>query len=146
MSTSGERQPDAHVPETGIHSGKPENGPPPPAVRRGPSWLYLGVMGVLLVILAFLGLYPLILQRGFSDSRLMAELRDKTFSDPKAPTTGDWPQWRGPNRDGLSGETGLATTWPAGGPPVLWQKPIKSGYSSVVVVGDRLYTMMQDGS
>ena len=32
----------------------------------------------------------------------------------------DWPQWRGPDRNGLSKETGLLKSWPAGGPPKLW--------------------------
>lgn len=31
----------------------------------------------------------------------------------------DWPQWRGPHRDGKSAETGLLKTWPAGGPPLV---------------------------
>jgi hypothetical protein len=33
----------------------------------------------------------------------------------------DWYQWRGPNRDGHSAETGLLREWPASGPPRLWQ-------------------------
>jgi len=33
---------------------------------------------------------------------------------------GDWPQWRGPNRDGISKETGLLKQWPEGGPKQLW--------------------------
>ena len=33
----------------------------------------------------------------------------------------DWPQWRGPERDGNSKETGLLKQWPAGGPKLLWQ-------------------------
>src|SRR5437870_1821082 len=32
----------------------------------------------------------------------------------------DWPQWRGPKRDGVSKETGLLKSWPAGGPKLLW--------------------------
>jgi len=31
----------------------------------------------------------------------------------------DWPQFLGPHRDGVSSETGLRQTWPAGGPPVV---------------------------
>ena len=31
----------------------------------------------------------------------------------------DWPQWRGPNRDGISQETGLLKDWPADGPNAL---------------------------
>ncbi|MGB2755705.1 MAG: polyvinylalcohol dehydrogenase, partial [Phycisphaerae bacterium] len=33
----------------------------------------------------------------------------------------DWPQWRGPNRDGISKETGWLAQWPQGGPKVLWR-------------------------
>src|ERR1017187_8815162 len=33
----------------------------------------------------------------------------------------DWPQWRGPNRDGISSETGLLEAWPKGGPPLVWK-------------------------
>ena len=32
----------------------------------------------------------------------------------------DWPQWRGPDRNGVSRETGLLDAWPAGGPPQVW--------------------------
>ncbi len=34
---------------------------------------------------------------------------------------GDWPQWRGPERSGISKESGLLKQWPAGGPPLAWQ-------------------------
>jgi outer membrane protein assembly factor BamB len=53
---------------------------------------------------------------------------------------GDWPQWRGPNRDGVSTETGLLREWPAEGPRLLWEKAgLGEGYSSVAVVGDTIY-------
>jgi outer membrane protein assembly factor BamB len=59
----------------------------------------------------------------------------------------DWPQWRGPNRDGRSLETGLLAAWPAGGPPVIWRATgVGEGYSGVAVVGDRLYTQGQRAS
>jgi hypothetical protein len=35
----------------------------------------------------------------------------------------DWPQWRGPDRSGISKETGLLKTWPKEGPPKLWSVP-----------------------
>jgi outer membrane protein assembly factor BamB len=57
----------------------------------------------------------------------------------------DWPQFRGPNRDGISKETGLLKAWPAGGPKVLWKTPVGEGFSHVVVAGGRLYTMAGDG-
>lgn len=53
----------------------------------------------------------------------------------------DWPQYRGPNRDGRSSETGLVQSWPETGPEVLWRTPLGSGYSGIAVVGDRAFTM-----
>jgi outer membrane protein assembly factor BamB len=54
----------------------------------------------------------------------------------------DWPQWRGPQRNGTSPETGLLKQWPAGGPKLLWQvNDIGDGYSTPVVVGNRIYLM-----
>ena len=54
----------------------------------------------------------------------------------------DWPQWRGPNRDGISTEKGLLKTWPAGGPPQAWRTAgAGAGYSSFSTAGGRLYTM-----
>ena len=59
----------------------------------------------------------------------------------------DWPQWRGPNRDGISQETGLLASWPANGPPLVWKaRGLGEGYSSFAVVGDRLYTQGQQGN
>jgi outer membrane protein assembly factor BamB len=61
-------------------------------------------------------------------------------------TANDWPQWRGPNRDGISRETNLLQNWPEGGPSLLWQaKEIGSGYSTPAVVGGRLYLMANEG-
>jgi outer membrane protein assembly factor BamB len=57
----------------------------------------------------------------------------------------DWPQWRGPNRDGVSQETGLLKEWPKDGPKLLWEfDKCGLGYSSFSVVGDTLYTMGAD--
>jgi outer membrane protein assembly factor BamB len=54
----------------------------------------------------------------------------------------DWPQWRGPNRDDVSRETGLLQDWPAGGPKLLWTyDDAGAGFSGPAVVGDVLYTM-----
>jgi outer membrane protein assembly factor BamB len=53
----------------------------------------------------------------------------------------EWPQWRGPNRDGIAHSTGLLDQWPEQGPPLLWQtRGLGSGYSSVAVTGGRIYT------
>jgi outer membrane protein assembly factor BamB len=54
----------------------------------------------------------------------------------------DWPQWRGPNRDGISKETGLLKQWPKEGPPLVWKtKGAGGGYSSFAIVNGRLFTM-----
>jgi hypothetical protein len=48
----------------------------------------------------------------------------------------DWPQWRGPRRDGFSQETGLLKQWPVEGPKLLWQlKDIGEGYETPAVAG-----------
>jgi outer membrane protein assembly factor BamB len=58
----------------------------------------------------------------------------------------EWPQWRGKNRDGISGETGLLASWPSGGPPVLWKTTgLGQGFSSLAIAGGRVYTQGQRG-
>jgi len=52
----------------------------------------------------------------------------------------DWPQFRGPNRDGVSQETGLLPTWPKGGPKLLWTYGEAGvGYAGPAIVADRLF-------
>jgi outer membrane protein assembly factor BamB len=59
----------------------------------------------------------------------------------------DWTLWLGPHRDGKSVETGLLTSWPAGGPKVIWKvKGLGEGYSSMAVAGNRIYTQGQEGA
>jgi outer membrane protein assembly factor BamB len=58
----------------------------------------------------------------------------------------DWPQWRGPERTGISQEIGLLKEWPKEGPKLLWQvKDAGDGYGTVAVVGDRLYVQSNKG-
>ena len=58
----------------------------------------------------------------------------------------DWPQWRGPERSGISKETGLLKEWPKEGPKLLWQvNDIGDGYSTPAVVGKRIYLMSNRG-
>jgi outer membrane protein assembly factor BamB len=58
----------------------------------------------------------------------------------------DWPQWRGPQRTGISQEKGLLAQWPEAGPKLLWQlHDIGFGYSTPAVVGERLYLMSNRG-
>jgi len=61
------------------------------------------------------------------------------FSEARAQ---DWPQWRGPNRDGISKETGLLKQWPATGPALVWKATgAGGGYSSLAISGGRIFTM-----
>jgi len=50
----------------------------------------------------------------------------------------DWPQWRGPNRNGVSSEK---VNWPAGGPRTVWRAQVGIGFSSISVSHGRVYTM-----
>lgn len=64
-------------------------------------------------------------------------------ADPDAPSgsgVASWPQHRGPERNGISQETGWSYQWPKEGPPILWKRAMGCGFSSVAVVGNRLYT------
>mgnify|MGYP000107746709 CR=1 FL=1 len=53
----------------------------------------------------------------------------------------DWPQWRGPDRNGISAEKGWLDQWPAAGPTIAWRAQVGLGASSFVVAGGRVYTM-----
>jgi outer membrane protein assembly factor BamB len=53
----------------------------------------------------------------------------------------DWPNWRGPNHNGISDETGWLATWPEAGPKVLWEKTLGTGFGSMAVAEGRVYAM-----
>lgn len=53
----------------------------------------------------------------------------------------DWPQYMGPNRDGIWSETGIIEKFPEGGPKVRWRVPIKPGYTGPAVVGGKVFVM-----
>ena len=52
---------------------------------------------------------------------------------------GDWPQFRGPDRNNISPEKGLFRSWPAQGPKVLWRIPVCEGYAGAAIKGGRVY-------
>lgn len=59
-----------------------------------------------------------------------------------AQSAANWPQWRGPNRDGISKESGLLKQWPEDGPPLVWKVGgAGRGYSSFSIANGKLYTM-----
>ena len=57
----------------------------------------------------------------------------------------EWPQWRGPNRDGISDEVGLLKEWTKNGPKVLWKISLGEGFSGISVSQGRVYTMFSRG-
>jgi outer membrane protein assembly factor BamB len=63
---------------------------------------------------------------------------------PRRVPVGDWPEMRGPNRDGLSRETGLISTWTLNGANFLWRAPF-GGRSAPVVMGNRVYVQNPSG-
>ena len=60
------------------------------------------------------------------------------FAASIPPSGGDWPDWRGPNRDGVSRENNLPEKWSLAGQNLAWKAPY-GGRSAPIVVGDRLY-------
>lgn len=53
----------------------------------------------------------------------------------------DWPQYRGPNLNGLTTEK-IQKTWPASGPKQIWKTPLNAGFSSFAVAGDKAFTLV----
>lgn len=60
----------------------------------------------------------------------------------RQPAGTDWVQFRGPNRDGISPDKGLLKSWPPGGPPLVWKATgLGTGFSSVSMADNRIFTM-----
>lgn len=58
----------------------------------------------------------------------------------------EWPQWRGPARNGISSETGLLKEWPKEGPKLVWKlSDVGSGYSTPAVIAERLFLLGNQG-
>ena len=55
-------------------------------------------------------------------------------------TAKDWPQWRGPDHNGISTEKGWLDQWPASGPAIAWRAQVGLGFSSFVVAEGRAFT------
>lgn len=71
-------------------------------------------------------------------------LSASAFADP--PEAFDWPQWQGPDRSGVSKETGLLKQWPQGGPPLAWRiEGIGGGYSAPSIAAGRIFGMSNRG-
>src|SRR2546429_7224621 len=53
----------------------------------------------------------------------------------------DWPQWLGPQRDGVWREKGILDRFPQGGPKVVWRTPVGGGYAGPAVADGKVYLM-----
>ena len=58
---------------------------------------------------------------------------------PPAARGDDWPQFRGPRRDGAWAETGVLDSFPTGGPPARWRQEVGPGWASPVVSDGRVF-------
>lgn len=68
-----------------------------------------------------------------------------TANLPAQPGAGDWPGFRGPERDGRLAGTTFATNWSENPPQELWRRPVGLGWSSFTALGDYVFTQEQRG-
>ncbi len=95
--------------------------------------------------LAAAGLFGLVLLEGGSDrANAQPPAAQKTgAATPEAMLAGEWPQFLGPQRNGLSSEPNLLETWPEGGPKVVWRVPGGVGMSGIAISRGRVLTLVQ---
>ena len=79
------------------------------------------------------------------DIRIWAVLLCSLLLTGISSTATDWPQMAGPDRNNISPETGLARTWPADGPRVLWTVPLGSGFASPSIRDGKVYILDRIG-
>lgn len=113
-------------------------------VGRTYLWLLAGVAALFVLLTAYHYFFS---QRFVADPALLQELQAASLGKGNAKAAGatDWPQWRGPNRDGISAETGLLKEWPKAGPTKVWEAKGGLGYSSFAVASGKVCTILQDG-
>jgi outer membrane protein assembly factor BamB len=91
---------------------------------------------LLFVAIVFAAEKPLYSGASISPRIVASSPADGLIASPEP----DWPQWRGPRRDGISDEKGLLSSWPDGGPKLLWKiDGMGTGWSCPIIVGQRLY-------
>lgn len=117
--------------------------------KRNPSSGVVLVLAVLLLC-AFLGLvayqkFYASRARQESDQLLLDELASAELIEGPPASAADWPQWRGPHRDGVVTEPRLLTRWPARGPKHLWQASVGQGFSCISTSAGRACTLYHQG-
>lgn len=74
------------------------------------------------------------------DNEALAQLGQAALSTaPKADAAAGWPQWRGPNRDGIAPAGPFRTDWKANPPKLAWSIPCGGGYAQPTIVDGRIY-------
>ena len=89
-----------------------------------------------------LGTFGLLAQTAparFAARKAPSKAAAKSTSKPAA-VAEDWPVWGGKNRDFIVNTSGLAGSWPQGGPKKIWSRPLGDGYSSIAEEAGVLYT------
>src|SRR5688572_5459051 len=114
-----------------------------------PGKVFYWVAGLLLLvftgILAYKWWETLVRQQEDAEAKKRLKSAALPAVQGMASKPGDWPQWRGPNRDGIAPGEGLLTEWPASGPPLQWKVPGGGGFAGMAVAEGRLYTVVQRG-
>src|SRR5437763_4357605 len=91
------------------------------------TWVFV-FLGVITISVAIVGAYFWQRDADYYDPDLAAQAQAAKLAPATLPgaTMAGWPQWLGPNRDGVSPEKGFRTDWPRGDPGPLraWEKPI----------------------
>src|SRR5947209_14828237 len=114
--------------------------------RQGAARVYLLLSALCFAVFSALAVYEYRNGPRFSSNLdLVAELQQATLlEEPGNPSHKfDWPQWRGPTRDGVSVERDLLSDWPSSGPKVRWKADCGEGYSCVSVADGRAITLFQ---
>ncbi len=84
----------------------------------------------------------------YREARIVAaeggpSLQENAASEPLTLQAGDWPGFRGPDRDGRLAEVVIDADWKKNPPEQVWRHRVGPGWSSFAVVGDRLFTQEQ---
>jgi outer membrane protein assembly factor BamB len=90
---------------------------------------------------------PIYSSPAYANGVLYVATRDRLYAIDAAEArhwhdnSGNWPQWRGPNRDNRSRDTGLLAKWPPDGPPVAWRvEGLGDGIASLAITDGRVFT------
>jgi outer membrane protein assembly factor BamB len=102
------------------------------------------------LLIAILGVATLILTQTIEawcqKRRPSNQSQQKAQTGATSAPSSDWLQWGGPGRDFIAPAVELASSWPAGGPRILWSRDLGDGYSGIAVEGTTLYTAYRRGS